>query len=351
MEKACKDGYYSFVDEDFGEGTRYTRVDSRFYDMCDEMKLTLQESTFLEVLIRVNVRNYIVHYEKLTRIYSNRTSFKKMLEGLQDKGLIDLSKDSKSNVVVCMDKLHQSIQSWKPSEVQEHDDDKNNRAAEAIKSYNENAEKVIGNSYHKFDDYDYTRMKSFGEEEFQLFEYIPSYINDFLGTSKKNPISFIFEKFTNGYYKNINEFIDYVNSHFDKSFKPFPVYAKKEASPVYTPEEKEQKIMEYSADSMKPEEAVASVYTADEEDCSIDTCEDNNETIVEENTMTDNYNIEDIMVMMASDMASNPEKKEEEEMAKCEAQKNLKKLEQEYASGPARKDDKAIDYDFLIQNI
>lgn len=351
MEKACKDGYYSFVDEDFGEGTRYTRVDSRFSSMCKGMGLTHQEWIFLFELINTNVRNYIVHYESLSYIYSSRTSFKKMLEDLQDKGLIDLSKDSYSNVVVCMDKLHQSIQNWEPVEVKEENKSTKKNVSETIKSYNEKAEKVIGSFYHKFNSSDYRKLRSLGEEELQLFEYIPDYINDCLGASKKDPISFIFEKTTKGYYKNINEFIDYVNSHFDKSFKPFPVYTKKEASPVYTPEEKEQKIMEYSADSMKPEEAVASVYTDDKEDCSIDTCEDNNETIVEEDTMTDNYNIEDIMVMMASDMASNPEKKEEEEMAKCEAQKNLKKLEQEYASGPARKDDKAIDYDFLIQNI
>lgn len=267
MEDENEDGFL-FVDEDFkNEGVRFTRIDSRFFDMCDGMMLTSQEKDFLEILLRVNVRRYIVHYESLSRIYSNRGIFKKMLEGLQDKGLIDLDKDSYSNVIVHTMKLKQSIQSWKPVKAQNHEDI-NNKKSEAIKSYNENAEKVIGSFYHKFNNYDYTRMKSFGEEEFQLFRYIPDYINDFLGISKKNPISFIFEKTTKGYYKNINEFIDYVNSHFDKSFKPFPVYTKKEASPVYTPEEKEQKIMEYSADSMKPEDEAAPAK--DEKSYSID---------------------------------------------------------------------------------
>lgn len=104
-----------FDDDDF-VGAEYVDIDSRFFDMCDEMMLSSRERLFLEGLLCANLRNYVVDYKKLTHIYTSRTSFNRMLKGLEDKGLIELSKNGESKTVVCMDKLKKAIQSRKTVE-------------------------------------------------------------------------------------------------------------------------------------------------------------------------------------------------------------------------------------------
>lgn len=246
---------FLFNDNDFSKGTTFTRIDSRFYDLANSMKLTLQERVFLEELLRVNVSEYILHYSTLSYIYKDRRYFKKMLDNLQELGLIEYEKNCYDSIVIHTENLKKFIQNWTNDNIK-NDDKKRNIAARisATEKYNERCNEVLGSLFHKINNNDYTKIKTFGDTELELFQYVPDYVAEYLGTSIDNPISYIYRKNHKGFYTNINAFVDFVNERFQKNYKHFDEYKAAEKAVVYSEEEKEKQIEKYSAEANMTDE-------------------------------------------------------------------------------------------------